>query len=145
MFFGQFHHKLNAKNQVTIPSRFRQLMPEHEKLYILRMSADALYLYTQGEIEKVMQRVRENGPAIDPEFRRVFASRVTPVDMDAQGRIVISQELKSAVGIETDVAFIGNAERVEIWPFDRWQAFEKANEAGYREKLGTMMDELFEK
>ena len=145
MFFGQYHHRLNTKNQVTVPARLRELVPDKEKLYIVRTNTSCLFLYTQAEIEKIVERMRASSGAVDPEFRRMLTSRVVPVDMDAQGRIVIPAELKEAVGIEADVAFVGNAERVEIWPLDRWKVFETEREAGYEKKLGEVMDELFER
>lgn len=145
MFFGKYNHKLNAKNQVTIPARFRELIPQGEKLYMLKANPDSIFVYTQAEIEKVVENMRKSSDAADPAFRRKFTSSIMPVDMDAQGRIVIPADMKKATGIGSDVMFTGNAERMEIWPFDRWTSFEKEREEGFQEKLGSMMDELFEK
>jgi MraZ protein len=149
VFFGKYDHRLNAKNQVTVPARFRALLPEKEKLYLLRANDVPLYLYTQQDMEKIVGRMRESASAADPNFRRKFTSRVTPVDMDAQGRIVIPAELKKAAGIDADVVFIGNAERIEIWAADRWAAFDAddtiADGEAYDQKLDGMMGELFEK
>jgi MraZ protein len=156
VFFGQFHHRLNSKKQVTIPARFRGLVPlkkdsadekgdkAREELYLVRTGSDCLYLYTQREIEGVIGRLRSTSDAADPDFRRMLTSRVSPVDMDAQGRIVIPAALKEAVAIDVDVVFVGNAERIEIWPRERWLAFEREREPDYERKLGERLDELFE-
>ena len=148
MFFGQFQHRLNSTNQVTVPARFREVVAEEERkkrFNLVRSNPDCLYLYPQAEIEKVVGRMRDSSSAVDPEFRRMLTSRIRPVDMDAQGRIVIPAELKKAAGIETDVVFLGNAERIEIWALDRWTAFEKEREPGYEKKLEEVMDDLFER
>lgn len=148
MFFGQFHHRLNTKNQVTIPARLRDVVPEDERnkgFYLVRSNPECLYLYTHTEIQKTVDRLRSSSSAVDPEFRRMLTSRITPVDMDAQGRIVIPAELKKAAGIDADVVFLGNAERMELWALDRWTAFESGHEPGYERKLGEMMDDLFER
>ena len=142
MFFGHFHHRLNAKNQVTVPASFRRLLPEDEKLNVARWDRDCLYLLTQAETVTLMERMHERGGS-GPGFHRILASRITPVDMDAQGRIVIPAEFKKAVGIDADVAFVGNAERIEVWAFDRWQEFEAEHQGEYEEKLGEVMGDLF--
>jgi len=148
VFFGKFYHRLNSKNQVTVPASFRQVIPPEEAkkgLYLVRTNQNCLYLYTQSEVEQIMTRLRESSTPEDQDFRRMLASRITPVDMDSQGRIVIPAELKAAVGIDTDVAFVGNANRAEIWALDRWRAFEREHEGTYERRLEERMDDLFER
>ena len=143
MFFGQFNHKLNAKNQVVVPARYRDQLPEDEKLYLFRKDDTSLLLYTQEALENVFEKMRRLA-GTDPGFRRMFTSRVRPVDMDAQGRIVIPADLKAAIGIGADVAFIGNGERIEVWPLERWQEFETNNEPSYQQTYDGLMDDVFE-
>lgn len=148
MFFGKFQHRLNAKNQVTIPARFRQVIPPEETkkgFYLFRSGSKCLYLYTHSEVERILARLQESSTPEDQDFRRMLMSRITPVDMDSQGRIVIPAELKAAVGIDVDVVFVGNGNRAEIWALERWSTFEREQEVAYERRLEERMDDLFER
>ena len=99
MFLGEVKHRLNAKNQVTIPARFRSVLPEDERrngFYLVRSNPDCLYLYTHSEISERMNQAKA---VMRPANRRQITRRITPVDMDSQGRIVIPDEVRKAVGI----------------------------------------------
>jgi len=116
MFLGEATHRLNAKNQVTIPARFRSVLPEEERrngFYLVRSNPDCLYLYTHAEISARMEQAKT---VMRPASRRQITRRITPVDMDSQGRIVIPDEVRKQVGIRKEVVVIGNADRIEIWP-----------------------------
>lgn len=115
MFLGEVKHRLNAKNQVTIPARFRSVLSDEERkkgFYLVRADGDCLHLYTHTEIAKRMEQITA---VLRPADRREITRRITPVDMDRQGRIVISDDVKKEVGIRKEVVVMGNLDRIEIW------------------------------
>ncbi len=124
MFFGTFHHRINVKSQLTVPSRFRQLIGEHGKLYIAKIKNGRLFVYTQAEMDKVYADLRAQLLRSNPDALDSMTGRFTPVDMDGQGRIVIPAHLKDAVGIEEDVVVVGNGRRITLWPRERWEKSE---------------------
>ena len=44
------------------------------------------------------------------------------VDLDRQGRIVVPQEMRTAVGLDSRVAIVGCGDYVELWDPQRWTA-----------------------
>ena len=60
--------------------------------------------------------MKQANSVMRPASRRQITRRITPVDMDSQGRIVIPDEVRKQVGIRKEVVVIGNADRIEIWP-----------------------------
>jgi MraZ protein len=147
MFFGTYAHRLNTKNQVAMPSRLRaQAEREGDELVFYAVPEDdrCVYLYTRGELEKVFAALRAKSMEGVADFRRLFSSRVHPVECDSQGRILLDEELKSAAGIERDVVFVGNAERIELWPAEKWGAYRAEREADYTARMKRTMSELFE-
>lgn len=115
MFLGEVKHRLNAKNQVTIPARFRSVLSDEERkkgFYLVRADGECLHLYTHTEIAKRMEQITA---VLRPADRREITRRITPVDMDRQGRIVISEDVKKEVGIRKEVVVMGNLDRIEIW------------------------------
>lgn len=147
MFYGKFEHKLNAKNQVTIPARFRELVPPDERrkgFYLVRGNKKCLFLCPHSEVVKIEERLREKSIPRDPRFRLMLSSRIRPVDADGQGRIVVPGDLKKEAKIKKEVVFVGNGGRIEIWAAERWRAFESEYEATYARRLAEMEEDLFE-
>lgn len=145
MFFGRFEHRLNSKNQVTIPSSFRAAVDESKegKGYRLIVAEKrCLYLFTPKGIEDVVEQARSKGGA-DQDFLRMLYSRIVHVECDAQGRLVIPAHMKEAVGIAQDVILVGAYRRVEIWNPDLWTEYEKQHGADYEAKLGVIVKDVF--
>ncbi|MHC4252212.1 MAG: division/cell wall cluster transcriptional repressor MraZ [Planctomycetota bacterium] len=142
MFLGEVKHRLNAKNQVTIPSRFRSVLSEEERtrgFYLVRANSDCLHLYTHAEIAKRMEQVTA---VLRPAGRREITRRITPVDMDSQGRVVIPEDAKKEAGIRKEVVVVGNADRVEIWAPANLERVTK--QASKDKQVAEIMNDLFE-
>jgi len=142
MFLGEVTHRLNAKNQVTIPARFRSVLPEDERkngFYLVRSNPDCLYLYTHSEIS---ERINQAKAVMRPANRREITRRITPVDMDSQGRIVIPDEVRKSVGIRKELVVIGNADRIEIWSPANLERVTR--EAATDKQVEETMRDLFE-
>lgn len=119
-FYGQSQNRLNAKGQVAIPKRFRDVVPEGERgegFVLVRGETQCLYMYTHRQFAEIKERVRqvavEQG---DSEFFRRFMENASAVDLDSQGRFVLPAALRESAGITgPDVLFIGMDDRIEIW------------------------------
>jgi MraZ protein len=64
----------------------------------------------------------------------MFFGNAEPVDLDAQGRLVVPQRLRLQVGIRKEVVVVGVQDRMEIWDkaaHERYvEAFGGAYQAG---------------
>lgn len=63
-------------------------------------------------------------------WQRIFLGNACDVEMDSAGRILISPELRSAVGLEKEVMMLGMGSHFEIWDATRLAADEAAAVAG---------------
>jgi len=145
VFFGTFEHRLNSKNQVTIPASFRAAIDETKEGQGFRLfvaEQRCLYLFTPRGIEEVVEQARAKGGA-DQDFLRMLYSHIVNVECDGQGRIVLPAHMKDAVGIAQDVVFVGARQRMELWNPDKWQAYEKQHAADYEQKLGAVVKDVF--
>lgn len=146
-YYGRAENKLNSKNQVAIPARFRSVLPEEDrdKNYVLiRGADDCLYMYTHRQFGKIMDNVRqlaeESG---DRAFFRSFMAEAHPVDIDTQGRFVLPQAFMKAVGIQgPNILFIGVGNRIEIWDPGAFAAAQAGSEA-VREMLHSQNNRIF--
>jgi MraZ protein len=146
VFFGSFRHRLNSKNQVTVPSRLREAVDESKEgkgFYLFVAESNCLYLFTPRGIEEVVERARSKWAGSRQDFLRIFYSKIAPVECDAQGRIVVPAQMKGAAGIKQDVVFVGAHRRVELWNPERWDEYQETHQADYGAKLGLVVEEVF--
>lgn len=115
-FYGSSQSRLSQKGQVALPKRFRDLLKNND-LVILPGQGRCLYLYTHQQFSVIRDRVRETAIRDnDQEFFRSFMEQVHPLELDTQGRLVLSQDLRAQAAItENEVLFIGMDDRIEIW------------------------------
>jgi MraZ protein len=48
-------------------------------------------------------------------WQRIFLGNASDVDMDGAGRILVTPELRNAVGLSRDVMLLGMGTHFEIW------------------------------
>ena len=63
-------------------------------------------------------------------WQRIFLGNACDVEMDSAGRVLISPELRAAVGLEKEVMMLGMGTHFEIWDAARLAADEAAAVAG---------------
>jgi MraZ protein len=146
MFFGKFEHRLNSKNQVTVPASFRAAIDEAKEgkgFFLFVAESRCLYLFTPRGMEEVVERARSKWGGSDQDFLHLFYSKIVQVECDSQGRVVLPAQMKEAVGIEQDVVFVGTHRRVELWNPAKWQEYEKQHVTEYENKLGAVVKDVF--
>jgi len=121
-FSGVYENRLSAKGQVALPARFRQFIPDDPAragFVLLPGRERCLYLYSAGEFAEVSRRAREAARGMGAsgvEFHRRFREDAVPVEIDAQGRMVIPEALRDYAGLTGhSVRFVGMGDRVELW------------------------------
>lgn len=123
MLMGEYHHNIDEKNRLIIPSKFREHLGE--KFVITRGIENCLYAYSLESFEKIVKEL-ENIPFTKKDarvFTRFFLSGATTVELDKQGRIGITSVLTSYAKLEKECVIIGTGDRLEIWSKDSWDSF----------------------
>jgi len=124
IFAGEFRHAMDAKNRLTIPSRWRRGGELDEFFAIPNLKGGFLMVMPPGEFKRLADRV-ENDQSLRPEerarFLRQFASRAQHLVGDKQGRIVLPDEQSRQLNLQGEVVLVGNYTRFEIWDPEKWQ------------------------
>lgn len=122
-YAGQFHHAIDPKNRVTIPSRWRR--KQTEEFILLPDSQNQFLLVMPPEEFARMTASAENSVGVTPRDRRIFLrqlhSRAQHGSADKQGRLVLPEELCRTIGLKGEVALVGGRGRFEIWNLARWR------------------------
>lgn len=123
MLMGEYHHNIDDKGRLTIPSKFRDDLGE--KFVITRGLENCLFAYSLEDFQKIVAELQKN-PFTKKDarqFMRFFLSGATTVEFDKQGRINISSPLISYAGLKKECIIIGTGDRLEIWSSDNWNDF----------------------
>ena len=138
MFMGEYHHSIDSKGRLIIPSKVRDGLGEN---FIVTRGLDGcLFLYPKLEWDKKIEKFKELPDTKDKrQFMRIFLSGATICEYDKQGRINIPNPLVEFAKLEKDCIIIGVDEKLEIWSKERWEEFIANNE----ENLSDIADSLF--
>lgn len=123
MFMGEYHHNIDDKNRLIIPSKFREELGE--EFIITRGIENCLFVYSKEDWQKIVTKL-ESLPFTKKDARnfiRFFLSGATVAELDKQGRINISQTLVSYSNLTKECVVIGAGNRLEIWSKEDWDDF----------------------
>lgn len=120
---GEYHHNIDDKGRLTIPSKFRDDLGE--KFVVTRGLENCLFAYSLEDFQKIVAELQKI-PFTKKDarqFMRFFLSGATTVEFDKQGRINISSPLISYAELKKECIIIGTGDRLEIWSSNNWNDF----------------------
>jgi len=127
LFRGIFHNSVDDKGRMSIPARFReQIKSEHETPLILTLGFDqCLFLYPMDAWKKIEERLAslDTLNAEVRQFQRTIMKASDEVEMDQQGRIMISPVLRKEAGLLKNVVIVGMLHRIEIWDKQKYENY----------------------
>ena len=139
MLMGEYHHSIDEKGRLIIPSKFRYELGD--KFIITKGLDGCLFVYPKGEWESIVSKLKIL-PFTKKDartFMRFFLSGATECEFDRQGRVNITSPLAEYADLTKDCVVIGVNDRLEIWSKDRFENFFKENE----ENLSDIAENLF--
>jgi MraZ protein len=121
-FIGKYEAKADVKGRVFIPSSYRKLLPDGAKeRVVMRKDAenDCLVVFPEhvwnAKVEDFKSKLDEWN-SVDQLLLMQFVSDAEWLDIDSQGRILISKKNMQTIGVEnSDFMFVGMIDRFSIW------------------------------
>jgi len=124
-FYGKYYNSIDPKGRIIIPAPFREILNSNysKKIYITNAAFDnCLHIYPQEEWNRLQDKVRQL-PRMDEAVRffmyRVIAS-AQECEVDKQGRVLVPSALREDAKLNTDVAVVGQIDRIELWDREEW-------------------------
>ncbi len=140
MLLGEFHHNLDEKGRLIIPSKFRNELGE---TYVITKGLDkCLFVYSITEWNKIVSKLntlqftKKNVRA----FERSFIGSASLNEFDKQGRINITSPLVHYANITKECVIIGVGERLEIWSLEDYNKYMEENE----DNLANIAEDIFD-
>ena len=127
MFMGEFHHNIDEKGRLIIPSKFRDELGK--KFIVTRGIEECLFVYSLDEWNKMVDDLKSL-PFTRKDartFTRMFLSGATECELDNNGRINIPSPLINYAVLEKECVVIGVNDRLEIWSNQKYEDFFNTN------------------
>ena len=140
MLMGEYHHNIDDKLRMIIPSKFRDELGE--SVVVTRGLENCLFVYSLAEWSQIVSKLKSL-PFTKKDarnFTRIFLSGATVCEFDKQGRIKITTPLADYADIKKECVIIGVNDRLEIWSLSKWNNFFDEKSVS----LSDMADHLFD-
>jgi MraZ protein len=124
-FRGVSNLSLDAKGRIVLPARYRERLLEIcQSQLIVTIDTDqpCLLIYPQPEWELIEEKI-EALPSFNPTTRRIqrlLIGHATEVEVDANGRMLLSNPLREYARLGKKVVLIGQGKKFELWDEALW-------------------------
>lgn len=128
MLRGANSINMDSKGRFAIPRRYRDdLVTRCDGKMVVTVnntSEHCLWLYPLDEWEKVEEKLVAL-PSFDPshqKLKRFLLGYASDVDMDGNGRILLSSPLREFAMMTKEIYLVGQGNKFEIWSESLWHA-----------------------
>ncbi|OIK14042.1 cell division/cell wall cluster transcriptional repressor MraZ [Bacillus sp. MUM 116] len=139
MFMGEYHHSIDNKGRLIVPSKFRDDLGE---MFIITRGLDqCLFGYPLTEW-KVLEEKLKGLPLTKKDaraFTRFFFSGATESELDKQGRVNIPAPLLQYAKLEKECVVLGVSNRIEIWSKQIWEDYFDQSEESFADIAENMI------
>lgn len=144
-FSGTHHFKLDGKNRMRLPAKFRAQMPNG---FFLSYGTNCITVYSMEmrdalaeKLQEVLLPDEEEEEAMEEFFGGLY--EVEPNDQDDQGRFVLPAEYREFASIEKEIVFVGVNNHINLYSKEVYEAKHKSkNSAAARLKIRSMLQEV---
>jgi len=139
MFMGEYHHSIDTKGRIIVPSKFRENLGD---MFIITRGLDqCLFGYPISEWSAIEEKLKAL-PLTKKDaraFTRFFFSGATESELDKQGRVNIPTPLLQYAKLEKECVILGVSNRIEIWSKPIWEDYFAQSEESFAEIAENMI------
>jgi MraZ protein len=125
-FHGTFDHTLDAKNRLTVPSKFRSSLAG--TVFLVKGAEPCLSLYPADTYHAMAQDALSGMNPLSSqkrEFSRLFYANAMSMELDGAGRIMLPARFMEHAGISSrEVVVAGAGDCLELWDRDTWESYD---------------------
>ena len=138
MFLGSHAINMDAKGRMAIPTKIRESLSSFcggRVVVTAHTEERCLLVYPENQWQEVLPKL-ESLPSLNKAARRIqrlMIGYATPLEMDANGRILLPPTLREYTGLEKKTMLVGQGKKFELWSEERW--FDWLDESGADDEL----------
>ncbi|WP_336922630.1 division/cell wall cluster transcriptional repressor MraZ [Aquipuribacter sp. SD81] len=134
MFLGTFSPRLDDKNRLILPAKWR---PSFESGIVLTRGQErCVFAFARSAFESLVDELA-GAPLTNKDARdysRMLLAGAQDEVPDKQGRITVAPLLREYAGLTRDLAVLGVGRRLEIWDAATWQQLQEQGEQAFSER-----------
>ncbi len=142
MFMGEYHHNIDDKARIVLPSKLREELGD--SFVVTRGLEGCIFIYSKEDWENIVSKLKKL-PFTKKDaraFLSFFLSGASWCQTDKQGRIQLPSPLVDYACLTKECVIIGVNDRIEIWAEDKFNDFFKQNEDNISDVAETLFDSL---
>jgi len=125
MFRGATKVTLDAKGRMAVPTRYRErLAARCDGQLVTTVDLDyCLLIYPLPDWEDIERKLMRLPSLQDTtrSLQRLMVGHATEVEMDGNGRILLSRELRDFAGLDRHAMLLGQGNKFELWDEETWK------------------------
>ncbi|MGI5985671.1 MAG: division/cell wall cluster transcriptional repressor MraZ [Clostridiales bacterium] len=134
---GEYQHTLDSKGRLSIPARLRE---ELGNVFYVTLSMDKCLSAYSSESWQIFSDKVNAMPYVKQRKMRPLFAYAAKCELDAQGRILIPQNLRDFAGLSKNVTVVGCNNHAEFWDSDSWNEIYVKETTP--ENIAAVMEEL---
>jgi len=137
---GEYQHVVDNKSRVLISNKLRSQIDvdEHGSNFYLVLGANGiLCLYPEKYFEQIALAVAPGTTAPDEAvvFERISFALSSKVELDGQGRLLLTDILRKRAGLKDHITLIGVRDHIELWNSKSWEQYVSDHMAQYQKQM----------
>lgn len=109
---GNAVHTIDAKGRIVVPSKFRDALGTN--VFAFRSTDGCIRVYPELHFLRMLDKLCK-GDVHKTALRRKISGRTEQLKIDSQGRLLVPEPMRLAVGITDKVYMVGMVEWLELW------------------------------
>jgi MraZ protein len=121
---GASQLSLDDKGRLTVPTRYRETLLSGGRAIVLTAHPDScLLLYPRLAWEPIGARIQSLSSFNEQArwWQRLLVGFAEELELDAQGRILVSPALRKYAALKKDVMLVGQGSHFEVWDVGAWE------------------------
>lgn len=129
-FRGHYEHTMDSKGRISFPARYREVLEardpsgENADRVILTHAIDGnLDVYPLEKWRQFEEKLQEL-PSFKQEVKsvkRMYIGSAQECSLDSNGRLLVPKSMRGYAGLEREVVWVGQIDKVELWPRSEWE------------------------
>ena len=140
MLTGEYEHTLDEKSRLFVSSKLRSQIDveEHGSNFYLVLGANGiLCLYPEKYFQQIVLAGAPGMAAPDEAvvFERLSFALASKVELDRQGRLLLSEKTKRRARIGNTLTLVGIRDHIELWNTQDWEQYLDDNLNQYQNQM----------